>query len=322
MALRVGIEESIDASLLASFGNEMQIVRIPNQPTAPIEVDFYVAPLESAITRVQWPYLRDVQVVQSIFAGVDALLKILPKSITLCDARGVHDIPISEWAVGAMLAMQKFFPFYLDLQRRADWSGKEGAEETYLLQEGASAEPYCPVLVDELFGKTVLILGYGSIGQAIEERLKPFDVSILRVARTERAGVSSVAALDSLLPSADILVCILPGTSETRGLLDERRLGLLKRGALLVNAGRGATVDTFALARALEEKRLRAALDVVDPEPLPADHPLWKAPNLLLTPHIAGDSPNFLKRAFQLAALQAHRFASGEPLHNIVTGEY
>jgi phosphoglycerate dehydrogenase-like enzyme len=128
--------------------------------------------------------------------------------------------------------------------------------------------------------------------------------------------------LDALLPTADILVCVLPGTTETVGLVDERRLGLLKRGALVINAGRGATVDNLALAKALEEKRIRAALDVMEPEPLPREHPLWKAPNVMLTPHVAGDSTKFMQRAYELAAEQARRFAAGEPLKNIVTGEY
>jgi phosphoglycerate dehydrogenase-like enzyme len=320
--IRVGIEESVPRSLLNHFGKHVQIVRIPRRPTAPIEVNFYVAPLHFSDTCEQWPYLRGVQVVQSIFAGIDALLKLIPGSVTLCDARGVHDIPISEWAVGAVLAMQKFFPFYFELQRNRDWRGRSTAEQIYLLQQDAEPSPYCPILVDELTGKTVLILGYGSIGQAIEERLKPFGVFIRRVARTERPGVTSVADLDSILPLADILICILPETSETRGLLDERRLGLLKRGALFVNAGRGTTMDAHALARALAQRRLRAALDVVHPEPLPPEHPLWGAPNLLITPHVAGDSTDFLKRAFQFAAEQAQRLAAGECLRNIVIGEY
>jgi phosphoglycerate dehydrogenase-like enzyme len=115
---------------------------------------------------------------------------------------------------------------------------------------------------------------------------------------------------------------ILPSTSETRGLMDARRLGLMKPGALLVNAGRGSTVDTDALVMALESRRIRAALDVVAPEPLPAEHPLWRAPNLLLTPHVAGDTERFMRRALRLASEQAARFVRGEALLNVVSGEY
>jgi phosphoglycerate dehydrogenase-like enzyme len=319
--IRVGIEESIDKDLLACF-SDVEIVRLPAQPVTRTAIDFYVAPLDIAVTRQQWPYLEGVKVVQSIFAGVDVLLKIVSSTVTLCDARGVHDVPISEWAVAAVLAMQKFFPFYLDLQRDHDWKGKTAAEDLYLMQRGTRRDPHSPILVDELEGKTVLILGYGAIGQAIEARLLPFGNRILRVARTARTGVSSVAELDDLLPNADIVISILPGTSETRGLLDARRLGLLKRGALLVNAGRGSSVDTMALTEALNRRHLRAALDVVDPEPLPADHPLWDAPNLLLTSHVAGDSPRFLARAYDLAAKQVRRFVNHQPLENVVTGEY
>lgn len=320
--IRIGVEESTDPALLNFFDPHTTLVRVPDQPRAPVDIDFYVAPLESSTARRQWPSLRGVKVVQSIFAGVDGLLQVVPSTVTLCDASGVHDIPISEWILGAILAMQKYFPFYLERQRHSDWEGKSAAVEIYQMQEGAVSGEQCPVLVDELACKTVLILGYGSIGKATEERLLPFGVNIHRVARTARSGVSSLADLDALLPLADILVCILPNTSETQDLIDRRRLQLLKPGALLVNAGRGTTVDSLALAQALQQRRIRAAIDVVDPEPLPRDHPLWKAPNLLLTPHVAGDSPNFLKRAFRFAAQQARRFAQGKPLHNVVTGEY
>ena len=118
------------------------------------------------------------------------------------------------------------------------------------------------------------------------------------------------------------MVLTMPLTSETRHLMNAKRLAKMKSGALLVNASRGAMVETEALLGALQERRIRAAIDVTDPEPLPAEHPLWSAPNLLITPHVAGDSPNFMKRAFKLASEQAERYARGEPLLNIVTGEY
>jgi phosphoglycerate dehydrogenase-like enzyme len=319
--IRVGVEESVDASLLSGFGRGVEIVRVPAQPKDTLAVDFLIASVHAQVTRQQWPYLREVRVVQSLFAGVEALLKIVPREVTLCDARGVHDVPISEWIVGAVLAMGKFFPQYLLLAQQATWDASS-VQDAYLLQRDASPDPYLPVLVDELAGKTVMILGYGSIGAATEARLAPFDVNLVRVARTARPGVHAISELDSLLPEIDILISILPGTSETRGLLDARRLALMKRGALFVNAGRGFIVDTQALTDALYARSLRAALDVVEPEPLPPDHPLWKAPNLLLTPHVAGDSPRFLRRAFDLATQQVERFQRGEALENVVTGEY
>jgi phosphoglycerate dehydrogenase-like enzyme len=218
--------------------------------------------------------------------------------------------------------MQKYIPFYVDLQRRRDWDGKDEAEQIYLLHPGTAPNANLPVLIDEIAGSTILIVGYGSIGKAIETRLAPFGPTFLRVARSARPGVEPVERLDDLLGLADIVVLIMPLTSETHHLFDARRLAKIKQGALLVNAGRGGTIDTDALLDALQQKRIRAAIDVVDPEPLPPEHPLWSAPNLLLTPHIASDSARTMQRAFQLASEQVQRFARNQPLHNVVIGEY
>jgi phosphoglycerate dehydrogenase-like enzyme len=147
-------------------------------------------------------------------------------------------------------------------------------------------------------------------------------VNVLRIARTARPGVEAVDKLPHLLPLADIVVLIVPFTQQTRGLMNAEMIAKMKQGALLVNAARGPVVETGALVKALEEKRIRAALDVTDPEPLPPGHPLWKAPNLLLTPHIGGSSPLFMPRAFQFAGEQVLRFMSGGPLLNVVQGEY
>jgi phosphoglycerate dehydrogenase-like enzyme len=320
--VRVGVEAGIDARLLLGFGDGVEFVLIPDEPAEHLEVDFWIAPISSSTARAQWPWLRGVRVVQGPFAGVDALLKIVPREVTLCDARGVHDIPTAEWAVAAILAMQKYFPFYFDLQRRHDWDSKNDAEKIYLMQPGTTAGVNQPVLIDEIAGATILIVGYGAIGAAIEARLVPFGPKFLRVARSARGGVEPVERLDDLLGFADIVVMITPLTSETLHLLDAKRIALMKPGALLVNAGRGATVETNALLEALQQGRIRAAVDVVDPEPLPPDHPLWDAPNLMITPHVASDSAHTMRRAFKLATEQVHRFASGETLLNVVTGEY
>src|SRR5262249_40324541 len=160
-----------------------------------------------------------------------------------------------EWAVTAVLAMQKYLYFYADLQRRADWAGKDKAEDIYLLSEGAKREPECPILVEEVAGKTVLIVGYGSIGAAVEARLAAFGCRFLRVARSAREGVVAVSALDDLLPQADIVILTAPLTSETHRLIDAKRIAQMKRGTLLVNAGRGGLVDTGALVQALTSGR-------------------------------------------------------------------
>lgn len=319
--MRVGIEASIDPALLSGFGG-LDVIRIPAEPAQDIVLDFWVAAQAPRTQRCQWPHLTGVKAVQGLWAGVDSLRPLIPEQVTLCSARGVHDGPTAEWVVTAVLAMQKYLPFYAQLQQRADWAGKDKAEDIYLLSEGARRDPDCAVMVEEAAGKTILIVGYGSIGAAVEARLAAFGCNFLRVARSARDSIAAVSDLDELLPQADIVILTTPLTSETRGLFNVARIGRMKRGALLVNAGRGAVVETGALVRALKDGRIRAALDVTDPEPLPPDHPLWQAPNVLITPHIATDTPRFTRRAFAFAAEQAQRFARGEPLLNVIKGEY
>jgi len=166
----------------------------------------------------------------------------------------------------------------------------------------------------------VLLVGYGSIGKEIERMLVPFQVNILRVARSARTQpeVYAVSELDSLLPQVEVVVLILPFTDETRGLFGSRRLALMQQGALLVNAARGPIVQPDALVEALHSGRIRAAIDVTDPEPLPEGHPLWSCPNLLITPHIGGSSVQFTPRALRIAAGELHRYIKGEPLQNMV----
>jgi len=318
--VRVGVNESVDRALLKDFTREVQLVWIPDKPQGEIEVDFWIPLSHPGLVPGQWPHIKGARVVQAPWAGVDLLRLIFPPEVILCDARGVHDIPTAEWAVAAVLAMQKYFPFYVEMQGHGDWTRRSQAREIYRLSHGE--EENSPALVDEVADNTVLIVGYGSIGRAIEARLAPFGTKFLRVARDARDGVEPVSKLDDLLGQADIVVLIVPLTSETRHLMDAKRLARMKPGALLVNAARGAIVDTDALLQALNERRVRAAIDVTDPEPLPLGHPLWKASNLLITPHVAGDSAKFLKRLFRFASAQAERFARGEPLLNIVAGEY
>jgi phosphoglycerate dehydrogenase-like enzyme len=167
-----------------------------------------------------------------------------------------------------------------------------------------------------------MIVGYGSIGKSIEERLLAFGAEIVRVARNAREGVEPIDHLLDLLPEVDIVVLIVPLTEETTGMIGAKELAKMKQGALLVNAARGPVVKTDALVEALRSGRIRAAVDVTDPEPLPKDHPLWSAPNLLITPHIAGSSPMSMDRAVSFAAEQVGRYMRGEELKNIVTGNY
>jgi phosphoglycerate dehydrogenase-like enzyme len=238
-----------------------------------------------------------LRVVQTLSAGVDFLVGRVPPHVTVCNARGVYDGPLAEWVVGAILAMQRGIVEARDAQAKGTWTEFE---------------------VDELAGRHVVIVGFGSIGAAVAERLRPFGVQVTGVARSARNGVLGMDAADGVLPGASIVVNLLPLTSETTGFFDRRRLGLLPDGALVVNAGRGRTLDTPALVAELERGRLRAALDVTDPEPLPDGHPLWRLPNVLVSPHVAGDSPGSTRRAVELAGAQVRRFAAGEALANVV----
>jgi len=238
-----------------------------------------------------------LRVIQTTSAGVDWLIGHVPERVAVHNARGVYDAPLAEWVVGAILAMQRGLVESRDAQGRHEWTSLEPAE---------------------LAGRRVVILGHGSIGAAIADRLRPFGVELVGVGRSARTGVHGLDELEELLPNAEILVDMLPLTTGTRGLLDARRLRLLPDEALVVNGGRGATIDTAALVAELRPGRLRAALDVTDPEPLPPDHPLWELPNVLITPHMAGDSPSSVIRSFELAGDQIRRFAAGEPLINEV----
>ena len=320
--LKVGVPEAVDPQFHRLLPESIALEVIPMHPERAVDVEFWIMPPWPRQAERMWPWLHGVRVAQAPLAGVEGFLKFLPRDVTLCDARGAHNIPTAEWVVSAILGMLKYFPLYGDIQRAGLWARRKEGEAQYLALHGIAAPLYPNVLVEELHGHCVLIVGYGAIGRAIEERLSPFGVTIERIARAAREGVYGAGELLRLLPAADIVILIVPGTSETSGMIGERELAAMKPGALLVNAARGPVVDTEALMAALRSGRIRAALDVTDPEPLPERHPLWSAPNLLLTPHIAGSSPMFMRRAMECAAMQIGRYLRGEPLENVVTGEY
>jgi phosphoglycerate dehydrogenase-like enzyme len=253
--------------------------------------------------------LPQLRVIQSLSAGVDWLLPKVPSGIVVCRAVGVHDVPVSEWIVAAILAMQRRLPAFIELQRRGEWNREiaEGAENW--------AHP-----IEDIDGKVVLVVGYGGIGRAVAARLAPFGARVVGVARHPRDDARSSDDLPQLLPDADIVINLLPLTPETEKFMDSRFIAQMKLGSLLINAGRGRTVDTDALVAALEAGRIRAALDVTDPEPLPSGHPLWHAPNVLITPHIAGTVARWEERAYRFAGEQIRRYAAGRPLLGIEAG--
>jgi phosphoglycerate dehydrogenase-like enzyme len=319
--IRVGVDENLSPELLADFPQDAEIVRIPRRPTGTIDVDFWILPFVRADASEVFSRLRGLKVVQSMMAGVDWITPWLPKDITLCDGRGIHDISASEWVVTAILSSLKRFPHYRDMQLRHQWEGQAAETNGFMNETGAQLGQY-RILADDLASKTVLLIGYGSIGTAIEARLAPFGTHFLRIARSARQNpeVHAIAELHRLLPMADVVVAIVPLTGETRGMLGVHEISLMRPGSLLINAARGPVVATDALLQALLNHKIHAVLDVTDPEPLPPDHPLWTAPNCLITPHIAGSTPQFIHRAFHFGAAQVKRFIAKEPLENIVTG--
>ncbi len=276
--------------------------RSDDLPGDPAEVTVYVppfvAPPRSREILTAMPNLR---LVQLQVAGVDTFRPHIADGVVLCNARGVHDASTAEWVVGAIIAAQREFPEFARAQSAGEWRW----HMTNALTDG-----------------TVMIVGYGSVGAAIERRLIPFETRIVRVARTARDGVHPVSALPELLPEADVVVLIVPSTAETTGMAGNGFLTQMKDGALLVNAARGTVVDTEALLAELTSRRLRAVLDVTDPEPLPAGHSLWSAPGVFITPHVGGSTPASRRRAVALVRAQVGRFVSGEPLHNIIKGDY
>jgi phosphoglycerate dehydrogenase-like enzyme len=267
-------------------------------PDSADEVEVVVIPFGVPGSRLpvlaKLPRLRLIQLMS---AGAERVIPHVPPNVTLCNARGAHDPAVAEWIMAVTLAQVRMLPAF----------GRQQQAETWAL---AVSRP--------LAGQTALIVGYGSIGAAVERLLVPFGVTVERIARHARAGVSSIGDLPAHLPQADIVILLVPVTPATVNLADARFLGLMHDQALLVNAARGAIVDTDALLAELTAGRLRAALDVTDPEPLPPGHPLWSAPGLLLTPHIAGVDTQTVSRVQVIVADQLARYAAGEPLRNVV----
>jgi phosphoglycerate dehydrogenase-like enzyme len=271
-------------------------------PSDPDDLEFWVPPfLSDGRTVPTFDLFPSLAVVQLLSAGADSWVGKVPDGVLLCDAAGVHTSSTSEWVVTAVLAVTREFPRFVRAQVEQRWD-------------------YTPT--DELAGKRVLVIGAGTIGDGLRRRLEPFDVELTLVARRARPGVHAVDDLPELLPHADVVVLIVPLTDTTRGMVDADFLARMKDGALLVNAARGPVADTDALVEALRTGRISAAMDVTDPEPLPADHPLWDMSNVLLTPHVGGSVRGLLPRAYRLAGEQLRRYVAGEPLINEVVDGY
>jgi phosphoglycerate dehydrogenase-like enzyme len=289
-----GMIAAVTARAFEHFGERLpDTVELRRLPDGLVGAAFVLPDGSDRETLDALPRLERLRVLQTLSAGTDWLEARVPPWATLCNARGARDAAVAEWVVGALLG-DAYGQFMAARARR--WS---------------AARPR------ELQGATVVIIGYGSIGQAVKRRLEPFGVTVVGVARHARDGVRATTELPALLDQADAVVVLAPLTPATTGLVDAALLARMRDGALLVNAGRGAVVDTDALIAELRAGRLRAVLDVVDPEPLPDDHPLWELASAI-TPHNAGDTAAADQRAIRFGAEQLARFARGEPLHNVV----
>ncbi|MFT4262547.1 MAG: 2-hydroxyacid dehydrogenase [Nocardioides sp.] len=271
-------------------------------PPGAENVELWVPPSQPpAAYEAAFAAMASLQVVQTMSAGIDSVKGLVPDGVALHNARGVHDTATAEHAVALTLAAQRAIPVFAEQQGAGAWK-----------------QFHTPGLGD----KTVLIVGYGSIGRAIARRLEGFEADVVKVARTARDGVHGLGELPALVPRADVVILMTPLTDTTRGMVGAEFLSWMRPGALLVNVARGPVVDTDALVEACAAGRIRAAVDVTDPEPLSADHPLWRTPNVLVTPHVGGDTDAEAVRLHRLLREQLTRFAAGEPLVNEITGDY
>jgi phosphoglycerate dehydrogenase-like enzyme len=242
-----------------------------------------------------------LSVIQLLSAGVESWLPVVPPGVVLCNGRGIHGGPTAELAIAGLLAVLRELPRFVEQQRDRVWR---------------------PTEVHSLDGMRVLVLGAGDIGQRVASVVRLLDAEATLVARHRRSGVEPIAALSELLAQHDVVVVALPLTADTGGLVDAAFLAAMRDGAVLVNIARGRIVHTTALVAELQAQRLRAFLDVTEPEPLPVDHPLWTAPGVLITPHVGGGTPGWANRAYRLVREQLGRFVAGEPLRNVVSDGY
>lgn len=271
------------------------------------EIEFVVPPYrmdQEGLHRLR--DLPGVRHVQLLTAGYEHALPHLPDGVGLANAAGVHDAATAELAVGLTIAAQRFIPDFVRAQERGEW-----------VRLGM-----LPGLAD----KRVLIIGYGRIGAAIARRLVPFECLLTAVATASRPGdevVPSVHGFDelpALLPEQDVVILIVPLTQQTTRMVDAGFLAAMKVGSLLVNVARGKVVDTDALVEACASGRVRAAVDVTDPEPLPPGHALFTTAGVLVSPHVGGQTDGFFPRAARLIREQVAAYVSGGTLSNVVRG--
>lgn len=274
-----------------------------DEPAPRERIDIVVPPYMSMSTLLEKLDGVEVGFVQGQSIGYEGIADLLPAGMRFANASSVHETSTAELALALALAAQRHLPAYVRAQDEGRWA---------------------PDFADSLADRRVLLLGYGGVGKAIAARLAGFEVEMTAVASRARnedgMPVHGVDELPELLATAEIVIASLPGGDATRHLLDDAALRALPDGALIVNVGRGGLIDTDALVDHLRRGRLRVALDVTDPEPLPEDHPLWSLPGVLIAPHVGGASSAMRPRIAKLVRSQIERAVAGEPPRNIVIG--
>ena len=259
-------------------------------------IDFLITNASPSGLNRRLPELDQLQVMQTLSAGTDTVEELVPPQATLCSAKGARDGAVAEWILGALLAAS-----------------------TQIAARVPVHEWRRDLRLQDLSEWRVLIVGMGSIGRELARIMAPLGSELIGFASRARDDLHGIDELPGLLPTAQAVVLLTPLTDNTRGLIDATAMAAMANGTLIVNAARGAVVDTDALVAETASGRLRAILDVTDPEPLPDGHPLWDCPGVLaITPHIAGDSDRAGRQAAELAADQLERYIAGEPLHNVV----
>lgn len=292
--------ENLRRRLAPQLGDVSVEVWAPGGPQALRgPVDLLVLPYMIPAPELRHLAGSPVRLVQSQTLGFDGVVDHLPPGIVYCNAVGVHEGSTAELALGLVLAMLRGIPKAV----------RDGDATTW----DHARHP-------GLAGRRVLLLGAGGVGREVERRLAPFGVELDVVARTAREGIHGLDALAGLLPRAEVVIVAVPLSAETRHLVDAAFLAALPDGCLVVNVARGPVVETDALVAELRSGRLRAALDVTDPEPLPPDHPLWTTPGVLVTPHLGGDTDAMDVRVDGIVREQVRRLRDGRPPLNVVVG--
>ncbi len=241
--------------------------------------------------------MPNLKILQMPNAGYDDALEFVRDGMTLCNGRSIHDDSTAELAVGLTIASLRGFADFVRNQDKSSW---------------------VHVRNQSINDKRVGIIGFGSIGSTIAKMLSGFSVEVIPFTQSGRDNTIAISNLDKHLPTLDVVILILPLTAESKHLFNAQRLALMKDGALLVNVARGPIVDTNALVKELNSGRITAALDVTDPEPLPSDHPLWKAKGVLISPHVGGNTSAFEKRARRLIESQLQLLAEDKALNNVI----